>query len=133
MSLSFIDTNIFMYAIGVSHSCKEPCERLVQRILEGEVEGIINTEVLQEILYRYSSIGKHKIGYQLFDTLIDTFPMIWPVEKEDVVIARQLQQKSDIKTRDAIHVATMKRNDVNILYSYDKDFDRIAGIKRLEP
>lgn len=133
MQQAFIDTNIFMYAIGGHHPHKAPSEHVIQQIVAGELEAVINTEVLQEILYRYSAIGKPQIGFQLFDTLIETFAIIWSVEKEDVVQARTLQAKYGIKTRDAVHTATMQRNAVTTLYSYDTDFDTIPGIQRCIP
>lgn len=133
MPLVFIDTNIFMYAIGEQHPHKEPSKEIVRKIVAGQVEGVINTEVLQEILYRYSAIGKPNIGFQLFDTLIDTFSIIWSIEREDAIEARQIQEKHGIKPRDAIHAATMKRNEIATLYSYDQDFDQIPEIKRITP
>lgn len=129
----FIDTNIFMYAIGTSHPFKEKAQALIRLIGEGTIKGAINTEVLQEVLYRYSSIGKSKIGYQLFEMLTETFHHVWPVFKEDLIEARTMQEKYSVKTRDAIHAATMFRNGVNRLYSFDTDFDRIPRLKRLIP
>ncbi|MDO8519986.1 MAG: type II toxin-antitoxin system VapC family toxin [Deltaproteobacteria bacterium] len=133
MALSFIDTNIFMYSVGQAHPFKEPSEAVIRGILNGEIEGVINAEVLQEVLYRYSSIGKSKIGYNLFDTMVNTFSQIWVIEKEDAVEARKMMEKLGIKTRDAIHAATMKRNGVTSIYSFDSDFDDIAWIKRIIP
>ncbi|MBI2345306.1 MAG: type II toxin-antitoxin system VapC family toxin [Deltaproteobacteria bacterium] len=133
MAITFIDTNIFMYAIGASHPHKAPSTHLVQKILAQQVEAAINTEVLQEVLYRYTAIGKPGIGYQLFDTLIATFGEIWPVDKEDAIAARKLQERYAIKPRDAIHAATMRHNGVTTLYSYDTDFDKIPGFKRIVP
>ena len=34
---------------------------------------------------------------------------------------------------DAYHVALMKRESITIIYSYDRDFDKIKDIKRIEP
>ncbi len=133
MSLFFIDTNIFMYAIGKSHAFKEPCMSLLNRVESGEVAAVTNTEVLQEILYRYEAIHLPKVGYALFDQITDTFPVIWSVEKEDLLLARQWVEKNHVKTRDAIHAATMKRYQVSELYSFDSDFDRFSFVKRLVP
>lgn len=133
MNLVFIDSNIFMYAIGASHPYKTPSENLIRKIVEGQISAATDVEVLQEILYRYGAIGKSKLGYDLFDQILLTLTMIWSVEKEDLVIARKIQEKHDLKTRDAIHIATMTRHHVQTLYSYDKDFDRFPSIKRLMP
>ena len=131
--IHFIDTNIFMYAVGQTHPYKDPSQMLINRILQNEVAAATNTEVLQEILYRYTAIDRVKVGFDLVDTILDTFPLIWPVTKEDVGLARRLQARFHIKTRDAIHAATMKNNTVTHLYSYDADFDRLPGINRVLP
>jgi predicted nucleic acid-binding protein len=34
---------------------------------------------------------------------------------------------------DAMIVAAMERRQADTLYSYDRDFDRVPGIQRLEP
>lgn len=132
MPLAFIDTNIFMYAIGGDHANKEPSQNIVDQLVENRIEGAINVEVLQEVLYRYSAIGRPKVGYELFDTLVHTFSIIWPIEKGDLTEARRLQERHGVKTRDAIHAATMKRNGVNTLYSFDRDFDRVPGLQRIQ-
>lgn len=133
MRATFIDTNIFMYAIGVDHPCKKPSIKVVQSVLSGELQAAINTEVLQEILYRYTAIGKSRIGYELFDTVVSTFSEIWSVTREDVLLARKIQEKRRIKTRDAIHAATMQNHHVTQVISFDQDFDRIPGITRIIP
>jgi predicted nucleic acid-binding protein len=38
-----------------------------------------------------------------------------------------------IDFEDALVVAQMERQKITELYSYDRDFDRVAGITRLEP
>ncbi len=133
MPASFIDTNIFMYAIGGDHPHKNPSQKIVEQVVDGELEGVINTEVLQEILYRYGAIGKPKIGFKLFDTLVNTFSTIWPIEREDLIQARKLQETQGIKIRDAIHAATMNQHHVTTIYSFDTDFDRIPFLKRITP
>ena len=46
---------------------------------------------------------------------------------------RNLWIKYEIKPGDAINVATALENDVEIIVSYDKDFDKLEEIKRLDP
>lgn len=133
MSLYFIDTNIFMYAIGGPHSFREPSQKLIRMIQDDKVKAVINAEVLQEILYRYHSINKSQVGHELFDMLLRTFPIIWPISKEDLVEAKKIQEKYGIKTRDALHAGTMKRNGVKAIVSYDSDFDSLFFIKRSTP
>ena len=49
----FIDTSIFMYAAGKEHPHKEPSVNLLRLIAMGEIDAVINVEVLQEIFHRF--------------------------------------------------------------------------------
>ena len=108
-------------------------QQLIELISTDKIKAAINTEVLQEILYRYTAIDKISLGFELFDTICRTFETIWPITKADLKLARKLQEQYALKTRDAIHAATMTHNQVQLLYSYDKAFDALPKIKRLVP
>ena len=57
-----IDSNIFMYAGGASHPNKAPSVALLEGIATGRLDGVIDAEILQEILHRYRSIRRWKDG-----------------------------------------------------------------------
>jgi predicted nucleic acid-binding protein len=74
MNEYFIDTNIFMYAAGKPHKFKEPCVSLLSRVQSGELKAAIDTEVFQEILYRYHHINltdNGALGQNSFNTSIN--------------------------------------------------------------
>ena len=45
----------------------------------------------------------------------------------------ELYVKNRIDYIDAYNAVAMKKLGINEIFSYDSDFDRIAGLKRLEP
>ncbi len=61
----FIDSNIPMYVAGRDHPCREPARRFLARVQRGEIEGCTSTEVLQEILFRYSGMGRRDMAAQV--------------------------------------------------------------------
>ena len=130
----FVDANIFMYAVGVAHPHKVPSIRLLERIAGDGLEAVSDAEALQELLYRYWSINRLEQGLALCDQVMRVIPTILPVGSSDVLIAKQLlAQHRTIEPRDAIHAAVMLNHGLTHLYSYDRHFDRIPGLKRLEP
>jgi predicted nucleic acid-binding protein len=134
MKPAFIDTNIFIYASGEPHPHKNPSKYLLEKIALNRLEAITNTEVLQEILHRYWVIGKPKLGAAIFDDCIKIVPIILPINKQDILKARDLlKQYIMIEPRDAVHVAMMLNYGIKTLYSYDRHFDPIKGIKRIRP
>lgn len=130
----FVDANIFMYAAGAAHAHKVPSVRLLERIAGDGVESVTDAEVLQELLYRYWSIKELDEGLALCDQVVRMIPTILPVGASDVLVARQLlAQHRTVEPRDTIHAAVMLNHGLTHLYSYDRHFDRIPGLKRLEP
>jgi predicted nucleic acid-binding protein len=53
----FIDSNIPMYVADAAHPNREPAMRFMERVRAGEIDACTSTEVLQEILCRYSALG----------------------------------------------------------------------------
>lgn len=42
-------------------------------------------------------------------------------------------EKHRLKPRDTIHAATALENKINTIVSYDRDFDSLIEVKRIEP
>lgn len=130
----FVDANILIYAAGREHRAKAPCLRLLRDVGSGEVEAVLDTEVLQEVLYYYWRAGAMREGLQLCDHALEAIPDVRPVTKADVIVARHLlTDHPTIEPRDAIHAAVMFTHGLTHLYSYDHHFDRLPGLTRLEP
>ncbi len=129
-----IDTNIIMYAAGAPHPNKAPSVRLLEQVAAGEVEATIDAEVLQEILHRYRAINRWDDGKQVYDLTRRLFPMVNPVTAAILDRARQLlDTDATIMARDALHAAVVLEERLDAVCSYDRDFDRIAGVVRREP
>ena len=130
----FLDVNIIMYAAGATHPSKAPCSQLLERIAQGGLAAVCDTEVLQELLYRYWHVKVLEEGLKLVAMVTRIIPTILPVSKADVLLATKLLvQHRRVQPRDAIHAAVMLNHGLTHLYSYDRDFDLIPGLKRLEP
>lgn len=130
----FIDTNIFIYASGDSHPYKNPSKYLLTKIAKNEIKAVINSEVLQEILYRYCVINDLARGFAIFDDCIHIIPLILPVNRQDMIRAREiLSDYTSLQSRDAIHTAVMVNHGIKTIYSYDKHFDGLKEVKRIEP
>lgn len=133
MSLCFLDSNIIMYSLGGAHTLKTPCMRILEKIRSDRIQVCTNTEVFQEILYRYYSIGKKVLAHQACDLLKDIATPILPITEEDIEKAMSLLNQYTIPVRDAIHTATMLNHGIQHIISTDIHFDNIHEIKRLQP
>lgn len=129
----FIDSNIPMYVAGRDHPCREPSRRFLERVRRGEVDGCTSTEVLQEILYRYAGLGRLDLARRVYDLFLQVVPVVFPVALADTDRARDLLDETPgLTVRDALHAAVMTNHDVRRIATFDRGFDAIPGIERVE-
>jgi hypothetical protein len=132
----FLDTNIFMYAAGKPHQYKAPCVRILRDLEQGRLRAVINTEILQEILYRYSHIGLPDKGIDLCRTLLQYPLSVFAVTEADLRTAIDLFDQFrtlGIQPRDAIHAATMQNNNLTRIITVDMHFDHFGFLGRIDP
>ena len=129
-----IDSNIIMYAAGAPHAHKRPSVRMLERVASGEVDAVINAEVLQEILHRYRAIKRWDDGRRVYELARQVFPGVIPVTADVLDRARRLlDDHAHLMARDALHAAVVLDEGLEAICSYDRDFDGIPGVVRVEP
>ena len=129
----FIDSNIPMYVAGKPHPHRGPSLRLLERVRSGEVEGVTSTEVLQEILFRYSALGKLDLAVSVYDLFAQICSKVLPVTLADTDRTRaMLPTLEGVSVRDAIHASVMLGNGIRTIATFDEGFDRIRGLKRMK-
>lgn len=55
----FVDTNVFMYAVGRNHPLKEQARAVFERAVDEPGKPLVTSaEVLQELLHAYLPVGR---------------------------------------------------------------------------
>ncbi len=123
-----------MYAVGEDHPHKVPSLRFFDEAADGKHEIAISAEVLQEILHRFWAIKKIDKGFELFGYAERLSDWVLPISQDELHKARDLMRETTgLSPRDALHAATMLKNRIATIVSYDRHFDQLKAIKRLEP
>lgn len=133
---TFIDVNVFMYAAGKPHPYKDPSIQILSDLESGILSGLVNTEIFQELLYRYYHIKIAEKGIELCRNILQLPIKILPIKEQDIRLAIdlfELHRNKGLKPRDAMHTATMKNNGIIKIISADKNFDAIDFIQRIDP
>ncbi len=129
----FVDSNIPMYLVGAEHPHKLDTQHLIERAISAGERLVSDAEVLQEILHRYVAIGRRDAIQPAFDALLGIVDEVFPVAASNALRARTLLLGSpQLSARDAIHVAVMEEHGVDVIMSFDRGFDPVPGIRRLE-
>jgi predicted nucleic acid-binding protein len=132
--LILLDANVLMYAVGAEHPHKQPSVSMLERIGAGEIEAVIDAETLQELLHRYRAIGRWETAREIYVLTRRLFPVVLPITAEIVDEAQRLMDRyRTLLARDAVHAATVRLHDLAAICSYDRDFDVIDGLRRMEP
>lgn len=129
-----VDANILMYAAGAPHNHKVRSVRFLKRVAEGDIDAVIDAEILQEILHRYRALDRWEEGRRLFDLTRALFPVVLPVTVEVLDRARiLLDAYPHLMARDGLHAAVVLEHELGGICSFDRDFDPVAGVERVEP
>ncbi len=132
-----MDTSIPIYAAGRPSEHKEACSRILEKIERDELDAVIDTEVIQEILYRFYRLDMMKQGLELSRNVMRLGLRVLPVLKRDIEDALQLFEKYSsrrIPPRDILHTAIMINNDIRKIITVDTHFgDIVKEIERVNP
>jgi predicted nucleic acid-binding protein len=130
----FVDVNIVMYAVGAEHSNRRPCQASLNRIVNEKLPAMVNSEIHQEILHRYLSLGLPDKARQVSIKLETLIPTTLPVAMSDIRRARRLSEHyPTLKARDLIHVAVMLEHGLSRILSTDVHFDQVSEVERIDP
>lgn len=116
----------------VRHSLKAPALCVLRQVAAGAIKAASSVEVLQEILYRYSSIGAHQQGQVIFDSFSDLMGKdgLLDVTRADLLLARRLLSTSPrLDARDAVHAAICINHGITSILSADSAFAGVAGLR----
>lgn len=131
MSL-FIDTPVFLYALGVESREREPCRRLISSSVDRGVRLHTDVEVLQEVL-------SHRLRRTTREqALAECRQLAGNLVVHDVTLevwhrATGLLESTSIRGRDAFHAAAALLAGFDAIVTTDSDFDGIPGLRRIDP
>ncbi|MDO8691061.1 MAG: PIN domain-containing protein [Dehalococcoidia bacterium] len=135
MTLAFLDTNVILRHLLGDHPDHSPrATAFLHRIEHGETQVRTADTVVFEVVFtleRRYRLPKAVIRDALLP-LIDLPGIVLPGK-------RRLHQAFDtyvdlnISFADAYHAALMQQLKLDRIVTFDKEFDRVAGVQRVEP
>ncbi len=124
----FVDTNVFMYAVGGSHPLKEVARRHLLAAAEANQHLVTSAEVLQELLHAYLPVGRHATLDAALTLASGSVTEVWPVEAADVHLARTLDtEHPGLSARDLLHLACCLRRGVSEAVTFDRGLAAALG------
>jgi len=133
--MRFLDTNIFIRFLTDDVPEKaDACEEIFRKAVEKQ-ETLFTTDlVIAEIVWVLESfyeLPKDEIQDKV-EKILNTPNLICP-HKDLILSALILYSEKNIDYIDAYNALILKENGIEELYSYDKHYDRIDWLTRMEP
>ena len=124
----FVDTNVFMYAVGRPHPLRDPAREFFADCTRSRTPLCTSAEVLQELAHAYLPVGRKQTLDAALSLVTRSRVEVWPLEQEDVTLARQLhEQHPALAARDLCHLASCRRRGVGDVRTFDQGFAAVAG------
>ena len=117
----FVDSNLFIYAVGRPHPLKEKARSFFVDAGRMGKRLVTSAEVLQEIIHVYlpvERIAHMNAALELAESGMDN---IFPITQEMVLHARNLIDKHpQLTARDLIHLSTCQQHDIKEIMTFDR-------------
>ena len=132
--MKFLDTNIFIRFLTDDVPQKaDACEKVFKKAVEKK-ETLFTTElVIAEIVWVLESfyeLQKEEVQDKV-EKILNTPNLICP-HKDLILSALIIYSEKNIDYIDAYNALILKENSIEEFYSYDKHYDRIDWLTRLE-
>lgn len=136
--MTFLDTNIFLRFLVISDVAKaEACRHLFRALESGDETATTSESVIAEVVYVLGSKRHYGLEPALLRSRLAPLLRLRGLElphRESFLLALDLYvQHAPLDFEDALTAAHMRRLGIKTLHSYDRDFDRIPGLRRAEP
>ena len=137
--MRFLDTNVVLRYLTRDDEAKaQACYRLFQRVKSQEEELFTCEAIVTEVVYVLAS---RRAGYGLSHEeirarLVPILSLRGLRLQHKAVYVRALDiyaSRPYLDFEDALAVAHMERRGIAEIVSYDRDFDRVAQVRRIEP
>ena len=137
--MKFLDTNIILrYLTGDDEAKAADCYQLFRRVQRGEEELFTCEAIVSEVAYVLSSSrGPYRLTHEeIRERLLPIMTLrgLRFPQKQICLHALDIYAGTPfLDFEDALAVAHMEHVGATEIVSYDRDFDGIAGVRRVEP
>jgi len=135
--MQFIDANVFLRFLTRDDPVKaERVKMLLERAERGEVTLVTSESVITELVFVLSSPKLYNLHREEIRAVLSPIVGLKGLKlpsRRALSRALDLFAATSMDFVDALAVAQMEAGRINEIYSYDRHFDLLQGITRLEP
>jgi predicted nucleic acid-binding protein len=132
----FLDANVFLRAIlGDDRRKSTECLELLELVDNGNLRAVTSMLVVNEILWVLEGLGvKRGEVVERLRVIVDSRVDIHPTSNDETTAsALEFYSKTSADFQDVVNAFTALSTGTREIISYDRHFDLIASIRRMEP
>lgn len=123
----FVDTNVFMYAVGRDHPLRDPARAFFTDAAHARTPLVTSAEVLQELAHAYLARMRQETLEAALALVSRSTADVWPLESGDVMLALRLRERHPtLQARDLCHLASCRRRGVRAIKTFDQTLHAVA-------
>lgn len=135
--MPFIDANVFLRFLTKDDPIKaERVKALLESAQDGDVAIYTSESVIGELVFVLSSPRLYALSRERVRDLLTPLLSLRGLrllDREAMLRALDLYACTTMDFVDALAVAEMEAHGIEEIYSYDRDFDAISTVTRIEP
>lgn len=129
---AFIDSTVYLHALGRDHPSRASCLALVGFSERGELDLHASVEMVQEVTFHTMRRDDATHAADMGSALMDAVTL-HPFDADVLARSLELVRTGAVRGRDAVHAATALRAGFDAIVTTDRDFDGIPGLRRIDP
>lgn len=135
MAKIFLDSNIFLrHLLQDIPDQSSAASELIAKVETGEIQAHTFITAITEVVFtleRTYRVRKPDVADNIRALL--QLPGLRLPLKRDINRACDLYVDRNVSFADALHAVQLERLGIDAVASYDRDFDRIPGVRRVDP
>ena len=117
----FVDTNVFVYAVGKPHPNQDNSRIFFWQSLRGNIPLFTSCEVLQELMHVFIGVGRIA-EFDAAMRVMATYGVgVWSLDPADIELARELHDRHPrLSARDLCYLASCRRRGITEIVTFDR-------------
>jgi predicted nucleic acid-binding protein len=135
--MRFIDANIFVrYVTADDPGANAIAAAIIQRLSDGKEEAFTTDVHIHETAYVLASRSLYGLSHAVVAGALKQLLLIKNLKMNNKQLCLEalevFAQYPQLDFADALAVASMRRKGITEIYTFDRDFDRVQGVTRVQ-
>jgi len=133
-AIYFIDSTTLISAVDKDSQSHRHCLELIDRVAKLQLNAATSLETLEEALFILTRLISRRDAIRIVRNYLLLPGLVkLPMNLATLMQAMEVMEISSLAPKDAINIATMLENNIRLIVSEDRDYDKAGLVQRIHP